>query len=87
MIAALFNLSNPSVMNKSVISVIILTIYLIIYVILFQLKGPNPIIAIMFLISLFLVIGTVFVVLTDKYDYPELPEDEEWGYRDKPGFK
>jgi hypothetical protein len=86
-VVALLNLSNPTVMNKSIISVILVTIYLIVYVTLFQLKGPSPIIAIMFLIAPFLVIGMVYMVLTDGYDYPELSEDEEWGYRDKPGYK
>ena len=74
-------------MNKSVIWVTIVTIYLIVYITLFQLNGPSPIIAYLFVISPLLIIWMVYVVLTDKNDYPDLPEDEEWGYRDKPGFK
>lgn len=74
-------------MNKSVIWVTIVTIYLIVYITLFQLNGPSPIIAYLFVISPLLIIWMVYVVLTDKNDYPDLPEDEEWGYRDKPRFK
>ncbi|WP_432710889.1 hypothetical protein [Pedobacter sp.] len=73
-------------MNKSVIWIIILTTYLVVYIALSQLGGSSTI-ALMFLIAPFLVIWTVYVVLTDKKDYPELPEDQEWAYRDRPDYK
>jgi hypothetical protein len=38
----------------------------------------------MYLLSPFVIIGFVYVVLTETgYKYPELGSKEEWGYRDK----
>lgn len=65
---------------------LMVTIYLIVYITLFQLNGPGPIIACLFLISPFLVIWMVYVVITDQNDYPDLPEGDEWGYLDRPGY-
>jgi len=74
-------------MNKSVISVIVVTFFLVGYITWFQLWGPGPIVAFLFFLSPLLIALMVYVVLTDKTDYPELPEHQEWGYRDKPGYK
>jgi hypothetical protein len=65
-------------------AVSILTIYLITYVILFVTGFSVTIAMYMFLTSPVLLVWMVYSVLTDEqYKYPELGEDEEWGYRDK----
>lgn len=70
---------------KAISAVIIATLYLIIYVILFRTGISFTILSYLFLISPFLMIWLVYTVIRDHYEkYPELGEDEEWGYRDKP---
>jgi len=66
-------------------AVIIATLYLVVYVILFQTALSVTVLSYLFLISPFLMIWLVYTVLRDvSEEYPELGEDEEWGYRDKP---
>jgi hypothetical protein len=70
---------------KAIPAVILATLYLVVYVILFQIGTSMAILSYLFLFSPFLMIGLVYIVLKDDHEkYPELGEDEEWGYRDKP---
>ena len=70
---------------KAIAAVIIATLYLITYVILFQTGISITILSYLLLISPFLMIWVVYTVLKDDHEpYPDLGEDEEWGYRDKP---
>jgi fatty acid desaturase len=70
-------------MNAKV-AVSMLTIYLVAYVIVFATGHYVNLLAYMFLASPVLLIAVVYFVLTDTtYTYPELGEDQEWGYRDK----
>ena len=67
---------------KAVVS--ILTIYLITYVILFVTGFSVTIAMYMFLTSPILLVWMVYSILTDEqYEYPDLGDNEEWGYRDK----
>jgi hypothetical protein len=60
------------------------SLYLVIYVVLFFSGCSMLILACMFLVSPFLLIGMVYFVLKDdSYQYPELKEGDEWGYRDR----
>jgi len=60
------------------------TLYLVTYVVLFFSGCSMLILAYMFLVSPFLLIGMVYFVLKDdSYQNPELKEGEEWGYRDR----
>ena len=60
------------------------TVYLLIYTVLFHTGASYPILVTMFAISPFLVIWMVYVVIRfGKYSGPELQPDEEWGYQDK----
>ena len=60
------------------------TIYLLIYTILFQASAGINILMTMFILSPFLVIWMVYVVLKyGKFRGRELKEDEEWGYSDR----
>ena len=60
------------------------TLYLVTYIVLFFSGSSMLILACMFLIAPFLIIGMVYIVLKDdRYQYPELNEGEEWGYRDR----
>jgi hypothetical protein len=67
---------------KTAVSTLI--IYLVAYVIVFATGYYVNLLAYMFLVSPVMLIATVYFVLTDTtYTYPELGEDQEWGYRDK----
>ena len=60
------------------------TLYLAAYICLFATGASIEVLAFMFLVSPFLILGMVYMVLKDtRYKYPELNEGEEWGYRDK----
>ena len=70
---------------KTKTAVAFATIYLIVFTILVSINAAPVLCAFMFLCSPIIVILMVFIVLTEEnYDYPELAEGEEWGYRDKP---
>ena len=65
-------------------AVSILTIYLITYVILFVTGFSVTIAIYMFLVYPVLLVWMVYSVLTDEqYEYHDLGDNEEWGYRDK----
>jgi hypothetical protein len=71
-------------MNAKV-TVGMLTIYLTLYVIVFAAGLSDTLLVWMYLASPFLLVWMVYRVLKDDaVNYPELPEDEEWGYSDKP---
>ena len=60
------------------------TLYLLIYTVLFQAGASVDILLTMFLFSPFLVIWMVYVVLKyGKFNGRELKQDEEWGYSDR----
>ena len=60
------------------------SLYLLIYTVLFQAGTDFSILMTMFVLSPFLVIWMVYVVLKfGKYNGRELKEDEEWGYGDR----
>ena len=62
-------------------AVSILTIYLITYVILFVTGFSVTIAIYMFLVYPVLLVWMVYSVLTDEqYEYPDLGDNEEWGY-------
>jgi hypothetical protein len=62
----------------------LLTVYLIIYSTLFLTGVSAIILSCMFLISPLLLIAGVYLVLRDdKLPYPELEDDDEFGYLDK----
>lgn len=70
-------------LKKPTLAAIIVTLYLVVYYILFQAGAPEDIILTMFALSPFLVIWMVMTILKyGKYEGPELKEDEEWGYQD-----
>ncbi len=69
--------------NPVFVSVLV-TIYLVIYTVLFQFKTPFNILMAMFILSPFLVAWMAIVILKDKnYKSMELEEGQEWGYADK----
>lgn len=70
-------------MNKALFSVVSVTIYLVIYVSLISLGGFFNLTFYMLIASPVLILWMVLTVLKDPYNYPELEEGEEWGYRDK----
>jgi hypothetical protein len=60
------------------------SLYLVVYTVMFQAGGDINILMTMFILSPFLVIWMVYVVLKyGKYKGRELKEDEEWGYSDR----
>ena len=66
-------------------AVVIVTAYLIVYVILFEIKAPEPLLLWLFLCSPFLVLWMVYQVLKEKgFKYPALSQQEDWGYLDMP---
>lgn len=74
---------NTLVMNAKG-AILTATFYLAAYIYLFATEALIEVLALMFLVSPFLIAGMVYMVLKDtRYKYPELNEGEEWGYRDK----
>ena len=71
-------------MKRSVLVTAIVTAYLVLYYILFNAGVSDNIILLMFIASPFLMIWLAVTILKDRH-YPtvELPENEEWGYRDR----
>ncbi|QJD94718.1 hypothetical protein HH214_01930 [Mucilaginibacter robiniae] len=70
-------------MSIAKVSVITVTVFVIIYSVLFHTGISQTILSYAFLISPFLMVWMVYSVLKDPYTYPELKENEEWGYSDK----
>jgi len=66
------------------IAVGVATLYLVALTILRQSTESPTLCAFMYLFLPFVIVIMVYLVLTDKnFNYPELTEGEEWGYRDK----
>ncbi|HEY1025521.1 MAG TPA: hypothetical protein VGE26_10175, partial [Sphingobacteriaceae bacterium] len=69
---------------KSSFSIAFVSIYLLIYLVLFNLDVPVYILFGMYLFSPFLVIWMVYTVIRyGIYTGRGLMDDEEWGYEDK----
>jgi len=69
---------------KAKAAVSVLTIYLFAYAVLFHTRLSITILSSLFLIAPCLLLSMVYFVLKDdKQKYPDLGNDEEWGYRDK----
>ncbi|HWZ05014.1 MAG TPA: hypothetical protein VNX40_15460 [Mucilaginibacter sp.] len=65
-------------------SIYVLTVYLVIYIILINTGLLFTLIPYLYIISPILIVWMVACILKDtKEKYPELKENEEWGYRDK----
>jgi hypothetical protein len=59
------------------------TVYLIIYTVLFHTGAPEAVITAMFAASPFLVIWMAITIMRfGKYSGRELDDNEEWGYQD-----
>lgn len=72
-------------MNKGeYIPVIAVSVLLLLYSILILTGNLFSVVEIIFLISPFAVVWLVYrVIILGRNDYPELKEDQEWGYSDK----
>ncbi len=71
-------------MKKHVFATVFVSLYLVVYVMLFYFEAPWQIIASMFLLSPILVIWMAYSILKyAAYDGRDL-ETEEWSYQDKP---
>ena len=63
---------------------IFVTLYLVVYTVLFQFEVPLNIMLFMFSLSPFLVIWMAYTILKyAPFKGRELAENEEWGYQDK----
>jgi hypothetical protein len=70
--------------RKPAVVTAVVTVYLVLYYILFHAGASDNIIISMFIASPFLVIWMVITILKNgHYKGPELKEDEEWGYQDR----
>ena len=71
-------------LRTPIFSTIIVSLYLLVYYILFNLQVNPDIITLMFILAPFLVLWMIITILKDKnYRGKELEENEEWGYGDK----
>jgi len=69
---------------KATTAVIIATIYLVVFYILLHSNASLLLTGFVFLTMPLVIIGMVFVVLLDdSAKYPELTNNDEWGYSDK----
>lgn len=60
------------------------TLYLVVYTVLFHTGASMNVLVSMFLVSPVLVLWMVYVVLKyGKFDSKELEPDQEWGYSDR----
>jgi len=72
-------------MYNGIRAVIIATAYLVVYIVLIEVKASQNLLGFLFMSSPFLVIWMVYNVLKDRrFDYPELSPQQEWGYADQP---
>jgi hypothetical protein len=79
-----FSINFIVIAMKAPIAIVIATIYLVVFYILLYINASLLLTALLYLSIPAVIIGMVFVVLLDdSYDYPELPGNDEWGYRDK----
>ena len=71
-------------LRNPILSTIVVSLYLLVYYILFNLQANQDIITGMFILSPFPVLWMVITILRDKnYRGKELEENEEWGYADR----
>jgi hypothetical protein len=71
-------------MNTAKGAVITVTAYLIIYVTLINVGFPLNILPYLYIILPFLFCWMIYCILKDtQFEYPELGDNEEWGYCDK----
>jgi hypothetical protein len=70
-------------MNKAERAVIVVTTYLMLFVLMLETGTSVYALPYLLIASPFLLIWMVYFVLNDKREYPKLGENEEWGYRDK----
>ena len=71
-------------MNAVKESVIPTTVYLLAYAILINLDLPQLWIALLSVFWPFIFIWMIYRILKDnQFEYPELKDGQEWGYRDK----
>ncbi len=69
---------------KTKIAISLATAYLVTFTVLCATNTLTVACAFMYLFSPIVTVIMVYMVLTEKgYNYRELTEDEEWGYRDK----
>lgn len=65
-------------------SIIVMTAYLVIYIILINTSLVFELIPYLYLLSPLMIVWMVTCILKDtRVKYPELKENEEWGYADK----
>lgn len=76
-------------MKRANTSVIIVSLYLLVYTIMCQMDVPQWWTALMFTLSPFMVIWMVYTVLKyGEYNGPEFLPGQEYGYQDRPqGFR
>lgn len=71
-------------LKQPYILAILLTCYLLTYVVLLHLNILPDVTMIMFFLSPFLIITLVYSILCyGTYDGPELKDNEHWGYQDR----
>jgi len=71
-------------MKKHQVATLIVSLYLLVYTVLFQTGASLKLLGCMFLLSPFLVIWMAYSILKyGTYNGKELSSDEEWGYQDK----
>jgi|KBSMisStaDraftv2_1062788.scaffolds.fasta_scaffold827799_2 hypothetical protein len=71
-------------MNAAKESVVLTTTYLFTYAILINLSLPALWIALLGVFWPFTFIWMIYCILKDnQFEYPELKDGQEWGYRDK----
>jgi hypothetical protein len=75
-------------MRSLPISIPIVTLALVINMILAFADGPDWLVGVMFVAGPFLIVWMVLHVLMDRSaPMPDLPEGDEWGYRDRPELR
>jgi hypothetical protein len=71
-------------MKRHQFATLFVSLYLLVYTVLFHAGAPLQVLGVMFLISPFLVLWMVYSILRyGTYTGRELGPDEEWGYQDK----
>ncbi|MGV3704634.1 MAG: hypothetical protein ACO1NU_04580 [Arcticibacter sp.] len=66
---------------KAPIAIIIATLYLFLFIIAIHFEFPKPMIFGLFTLSPLLLVWVVIMVLKDTSEkYPDMNEDQEWGY-------
>jgi hypothetical protein len=71
-------------MKRHQFATLFVSLYLLVYTVLFHAGASLQLLGCMFLVSPFLVVWMVYSVLKyGTYSGSELASDEEWGYQDK----